>query len=501
MKKIKCDLLVVGAGIYGAWTAYDASLRGLNVLIIDKGDIASGTSSSSSKLIHGGLRYLEQYNFSLVGKAAKERERLMELAPHLVSSLRFGVPIYKDTRVSSWKMKIGLWLYDFLAKIKYKKYQHESLGKREFSNRFNFLKTNNLKQGFTYTDAKTDDARYTLEIIDGAVKSGAKLKTYCSLERYLETNGKITGAILKEGSEEIEVECKAAVNATGRYTDKLLKTKNCRLSKGIHVVLPSIDCDEALLLMSPKDGRVFFLIPWYGKTMVGTTDTDYDGDLNNVEATEYDIKYLLDSINYFMKEPWHRKDVISSFAGLRVLKKEQSYHPSSVKRDWECKVLDNGLFVSSGGKFTSSRHDCSIMVDKVCSALGVEESSMTYDVWFPWVPENYDKFVKAAYSAGERLGIENKIIKSLIKRHGYRTSSIISMMHKDKNLIKPIVDGLPFTCAEFDFVVINEHVKCLEDVIRRRFPISLLKKLSNKEILKLQKRMDEKYEQRRKTYQ
>ncbi len=476
-KQIDCDLLVVGAGIYGAWTAYDASLRGLKVLLIDKGDIACATSSTSSKLIHGGLRYLEQFNFSLVRKTLNERQRLLQMAPHRVQYLRFGIPIYENSRVSSWKFKAALWLYDWLANLKDKYCLHESLKKETFSERFPFLKTAALKKGFSYVDALTDDARFTLEIVDGAINSGTTLKTYCALSQYVEDNGKISGAELTDtiSGELIKVNCKAAVNATGRFTDNLLSTQNCRLTKGVHLILPSTKIDEALLLLSPIDGRVFFVIPWYGKTMLGTTDTDYQGDLNNVCASEDDKDYLLKSVNHYLENSWSQDDIISSFAGLRVLKASSSAKPSSVSRDWEYSVLENGLFVTAGGKFTSAREDSSTLVDAVCKSLKIPEKCETTSSPFPWTPNgDFHLWEEKLIELGRELLLRDKHVKTLIKRQGKRAELILNMIKSNNELAQPVVEGLQFTKAEWTYVLKNEYIKSFEDLIRRRFPILLL---------------------------
>ena len=489
--EINCDLLVVGAGIYGAWTAYDAALRGLKVLIIDKGDIASGTSSASSKLIHGGLRYLEQFNFSLVRKSATERQRLLELAPHMVHPLRFGVPLYEESRVSSWKFKIGLWLYDWLADFNKENYKHESLANDKFVERFPFVKKTKLKKGFTYLDARTDDARYTLEIIDGAVHAGAELKTYCALSEYKLTNNKVSGALLTDTltGESLSVKCKAAVNATGRYTDSLLNSNNCRLSKGVHIIMPKLETEDAMLLLSPKDGRVFFTIPWYGRTMVGTTDTDYDGDLNNVTATQADKEYLLESVNYFLEKPWTIDDIIASFAGLRVLKKGSGNNPSSVKRDWEFKILENGLYVSAGGKYTSAREDCSKLVNKVCQDLNIDEKGETERKAFPWAPQHeFESWQNSMIDLGQKLQIRENHVRMLISRQGVRAEYILNSIQLDNSLSEPIIQGLSFTKAEWIYVLKNEYCKCFKDLIRRRFPITLLKSLSDEEEEKLYKK-------------
>jgi len=475
------DLLIVGAGIYGAWLAYDASLRGLKTLIIDKGDIASGTSSASSKLIHGGLRYLEQFDFSLVKKSVKERQRLLKIAPHRVKPLKFGIPVYKGGRISSWKYKIGLTIYDWFAKVKNKDFKHESFSAEQFSKKFPILKKHLLKNGYTYQDANTDDFRYTLEIIDGAVKNGAELKTYSELIKY-ESNQALIKNVFS--NQEITINFKVAINATGQWTDELFNTNYCRLSKGIHIVVPDVKLKDALLLLSPIDQRVFFVIPWYGKTMIGTTDTDFTGKLDSIKANKDDINYLIESFNYYSKELITENDVISSFAGLRVLKNTKG-HPSSVSRDWEWKELQENVYISLGGKLTSSREDCSELINVICKKLKYEAKCTTHEKMFPWTPSSFDSWKHKTRLEAKKLNLNEFEINNLISRHGKRTTQILDLIRNDKKLSDKVLENVEFTKAELHFIVANEYVTCFQDLIRRRFPLTLITKLNQDQLKEL----------------
>ncbi|MCM8541107.1 MAG: glycerol-3-phosphate dehydrogenase/oxidase, partial [Lentisphaeraceae bacterium] len=472
------DLLVVGAGIYGAWMAYDASLRGLKVLIVDKGDIANATSSASSKLIHGGLRYLEQFNFSLVKKSVKERQNLFQIAPHRVKHLKFGIPVYKGDRIAPWKYSLGLTIYDWFANIKNKAYKHQSLKAAKFLEEFPFLQEEAFTKGFTYLDANTDDFRYTLEIIDGAIAKGAELRTYCELLKYEDQTAILQNSFSKEES---SVKFKYAINASGQWTDRLFDSKMCRLSKGAHIILPNIGLKQALLLLSPIDERVFFTLPWYGKTMIGTTDTDYSGDVDKVEANEEDHYYLLESFNHYLKSRFTEKDIISSFAGLRVLKNDEG-HPSSVSRDWEWREMKPNIFVSLGGKLTSSREDSSLLIDHICKKMNIDKSCKTASLLFPWTPIDFDLWKEEIHIRAQKLTLSDEQMELLISRHGRRTEQILNSMEENDSLKEVFIAELPFTLAELQFVLKEEFVYTLEDLIRRRFPIILLKKLSEKEI-------------------
>ena len=347
-------------------------MRGLKVAIVDKGDWAGATSSASSKLIHGGLRYLETFDIKLVRKSLAERQMLLEAAPHRIWPLLFGIPLYQASRLGKWRLKIGLALYDFLAGKVPSSQRHRQHDKADFIGHFPGLGTNGLMGGFTYFDAQTDDARLVLELIDGASSAGAVCVNYCALAELIETNGKISGAILQDETtgEKIQLDASQVVDTTGRWSALFQngKDESYRLTKGIHLVMPKILKEDALLLTAKSDGRVFFIIPWYGQTLLGTTDTHYTGDLDNILITPEDIRYLLNEANQVLETvTWTEQDVIGKFAGLRVLQQTGQENPSRVSRDWHLKTAQNGLLSSIGGKLTSAREDAAVIVDTLCA--------------------------------------------------------------------------------------------------------------------------------------
>jgi glycerol-3-phosphate dehydrogenase len=261
LAEIHFDLLICGGGIYGAWIAYDAALRGLKVALVEQNDWASATSSASSKLIHGGLRYLETYDFKLVRKALKERGMLLQAAPHRVWPLRFGVPVYVDSRVSRLKLKAGLWLYDLLAKKLGAEAGHRYFGRTAFVKRFAALSQDKLLGGFTYLDAQTDDSRLVLELVSGAMSAGAVCVNQCEL---LEAPVKLDGIAVKDRhtGNIARMQARTVVHASGQWLSRHeLSHRWVRLSKGIHLILPRVLDAEALLLTAKSDDRVFFMIP------------------------------------------------------------------------------------------------------------------------------------------------------------------------------------------------------------------------------------------------
>lgn len=479
------DLLVCGGGIYGAWTAYDAALRGLTVLIVEKGDWANATSSASSKLIHGGLRYLQSFQLNLVKKSLREREMLFQVAPHRVWPLRFGIPDYDSNPVGKLRLGAGLWLYDRFAGLSKTGSKHGRYDTIRFSKRFPFLKTTGLQGGFDYIDGQTDDARFTLEIVDGAHKQGAVCLNYSEVVGYItDCEGQICGAELKDrvGGKVVKVRSRCSVNVSGQWVDTMLDSKPrlCRLSKGIHLLMPSLGSSEAVLLFSKSDARVFFIIPWYGLTLLGTTDDEYDGDIDNVRVEKEDTAYLLDAVNSYLKTTvWSEKDVLGSFAGVRVLKDRASSSSYLASRDWELKQLNNGLLVSMGGKFTSARQDAAAIVDQVCQWLSVQQACRTERRAFPWAPkQEFNDWKHSAMSRGSLLGLDNEVVSWLIFRHGWRVQNIFDLIEADNTLNRKIFPELPFIYADLLLCVRREMVVHLEDLIRRRMPLLLLKRMN-----------------------
>ncbi|MBI3901741.1 MAG: glycerol-3-phosphate dehydrogenase/oxidase [Nitrosomonadales bacterium] len=483
------DLLICGGGIYGAWTAYDAALRGLSVAIVEQGDWASATSSASSKLIHGGLRYLESFDFKLVKKALTERQMLLEAAPHRVWPLRFGVPVYADSRIGSLQLKAGLSLYDFFAGGPGAEMAHRHFNRDEFAARFPALNDTGSHGGYTYADAQTDDARLVLELIDGALAAGAVCVNYCKLTSLLETDGLASGAMLHDqiGGAEAKVHARQIVYTTGLWTAAEKEGHEwCRLSKGVHLLMPAVLNDEALLLTAPSDGRVFFMIPWYGLTLVGTTDTDYQGDIDHVAVEKADVAYLLAAANHYLKHAWTAADVIGSYAGVRVMKRSDAASPSAVSRDWELKTTGDGVHHSVGGKITSSREDATHIVDAVCEQLGVHAPCATKGKYFPWAPqEDFGVWCSAMNAQAAHLGVDGESAKWLLRRHGKHTGEIFRLIEAAPQLAERIVPDLPFIRADLLWSARNEMAVHLDDLLRRRMPLLILAKLNESELRRL----------------
>ena len=487
------DLLVCGGGIYGAWTAYDAALRGLKVAVVEQSDWASATSSASSKLIHGGLRYLETYDLKLVSKSLKERTMLLHSAPHRVWPLRFGVPVYTHQRMNWLQLKLGLTVYDFLASNTNPQMRHSYFNQQQFTAHFPFLNEHALKGGFTYADAQTDDARLVLELISGAIQAGACCVNYCKLIQLLETNGKADGAIIRDQITQTEqkISTRQIVFTTGQWLAKETQSQEwCRLAKGIHLVMPAVLKDEALLLTAQSDGRVFFMIPWYGLTLLGTTDTDFKGNVEEVSVDDSDIAYLLAAANDYLKTPWTRSDMIGCFAGVRVFKQQSqavsSDSPSAISRDWELKSAPNGVHYAIGGKITSSRQDAARIVDTVCSQLDISSSCATQGRLFPWAPqENFPAWSARLQNRATQLDIDAESAKWLLHRHGTRTDDIFRSIEMHADRAQRIIPSLPFIDADLMHCAAHEMVIHLDDLLRRRLPLLILARLTKNQLAQI----------------
>jgi len=484
------DLLVCGGGIYGAWTAYDASLRGLKVALVEQGDWANATSSASSKLIHGGLRYLETYDFKMVSKSLQERKMLLHAAPHRVWPLRFGVPVYAQQRLNRLQLKLGLTLYDFFAGDNDAHMSHRYFNAGNFTTRFPFLRENSLKGGFTYADAQTDDARLVLELISGAVDSGAVCVNYCKFLELLHTDVKVDGAIVQDQLTQTrqKIAAQQIVFTTGQWLANTAPGREwCRLAKGVHLVMPATHGSEALLLTAPVDGRVFFMIPWYGLTLLGTTDTDFKGDEAKAAVDDSDIDYLLAAANHYLKIPWSRADIIGSFAGVRVFKQVSQNatpaSPSALSRDWELRSTSNAVHYAIGGKITSSRQDAARIVDAVCSQLGSAAPCATAGRLFPWAPrQNFVQWKTAMQNQAMQLGIDAQSAHWLLHRHGTRITAIFHTIEAQAVLAQRILPSLPFIYADLIYCAATEMVIHLDDLLRRRMPLLILARLTRDQL-------------------
>ncbi|MFN8237158.1 MAG: glycerol-3-phosphate dehydrogenase/oxidase [Chitinophagales bacterium] len=377
------DLLVIGGGITGAGIALDAITRGLKVCLIEKSDFASGTSSRSTKLIHGGLRYLKQLEFGIVREVGQERAILYKNAPHIVIPERMLLPIVEGGSLGKYSTSLGLYVYDRLAGVE-KEERRNMLSKEETLEKEPLLNKDILKGGGMYVEYRSDDARLTIEVLKSAVERGALCVNYVSFESFTHNaSNKIAGASCKDvlSGKQFYIKAKKVINACGpwvddlRKKDKSLNKKRLHLTKGIHVVLPKekLPIHQAVYF-DVQDGRMIFAIPRGKKIYIGTTDTNYNADTNFPFATREDVRYVIDAANFmFPSASLTVEDVESSWAGLRPLIHEEGKSPSDLSRKDEIFISDSGLISIAGGKLTGFRKMAERSVNVVCKQLKLEE--------------------------------------------------------------------------------------------------------------------------------
>ncbi len=492
------DVLVVGGGVTGAGIARDAARRGLKVALVEMNDLAFGTSSRSSKLIHGGLRYLEHYEFSLVFEAVSERRILQDIAPHLVNPLGFLFPVYRGARRQLWLINAGMWLYDGLSLFRSPKI-HKNLKPREVARIEPAVKQEGLKGAPLYYDCATDDARLTLETALDAAAGGAIVATWAKVTRFLKTeSGRVRGVVVEDvlGGGEKEIEARTVVNATGPWTDRTIEMSSglptghiLRPTKGIHIVVEreKLPLAHAVVCFHPTDERVLFAIPWGDRTYLGTTDTDYEGDPAAVRATLEDIDYLIDASNsYFPGNTLERDDVIATWAGIRPLMAPQSEQgeqgaevsESAVSREHQIVIGQDGLITIAGGKLTTYRRMAAEVVDTAVRMLELERGPLelgppaTGKEPLPgavgWPDDDDHAKVAEEVSKAGHPRVPEDVARHLADTYGMRAVEIARAMAADAALAERLVAGRPEVMAQVDWAVNEELAATVCDVMVRR---------------------------------
>jgi glycerol-3-phosphate dehydrogenase len=434
------DLLVIGGGITGAGVALDAVSRGLSVALVERNDFSEGTSSRSSKLIHGGLRYLKQLQFKVTFEASREKALLQRLAPHLVEELEFVLPVYGGP-VASAMLSAGLWMYDAAAGLHH---IHRHYGKAEARRRYPQFR--NLHGAYVYHDARADDCRLVIHVIKKAADLGAAVANYAEI--VLVAKGR--AAVRDCFGGEFEVRAKSIVNATGVWCDQVRRLEEpqsaplVRPSKGVHLVVSSerLGLRGAAILPSARDGRVIFIIPWGDHSVIGTTDTFYDGDLDRPRAEHDDVDYLLALANEHLPEArLTHDDVISTYAGLRPLLVDGSEVASKASRE-HLVVRSKGMITVTGGKLTTFRRMAKEVVD-----LLTRRRCRTHRIDLFAAPPDGSHLVRAYGSEAGSIGERSRI-----------------------------VDGLPYVWGEVEQAVRREMAMTAADVLERRTRIALFAK-------------------------
>jgi glycerol-3-phosphate dehydrogenase len=474
------DVLVIGGGVVGVGTALDAATRGLRVALVEARDLAAGTSSRSSKLFHGGLRYLEQLEFGLVREALRERELMLtRLAPHLVKPVAFLYPL----RHRFWERPYtasGLVLYDRMGGARSVPGQ-KHLSRAGALRMMPALKRSALIGGVRYYDAQSDDARHTLTVGRTAAHYGAVVRTSTRVVGFLKEADRISGARVHdvETGEELDVAAGVVINCTGVWTDELQKLAGTRgrfrvrASKGVHIVVPKdrIVSESGLILRTEKS--VLFVIPWRNHWIIGTTDTDWHLDLAHPAATKKDIDYILDHVNSVLATPLTHADIQGVYAGLRPLLAGESEDTSKLSREHAVARVAPGLVAIAGGKYTTYRVMAADAVDTAGQDLsGRLQPSITEEV--PLLgADGYHALVNQADQLGARYGLHPYRIRHLLDRYGSLIHEVLAAAADDPELLKPLPAAPDYLRVEVVYGASHEGALHLEDMLTRRTRISI----------------------------
>lgn len=479
-------VVVIGGGVTGAGVALDAAARGVKTALVEKGDLASGTSSKSSKLVHGGLRYLEQREFGLVYESLRERQRLLENAPHLVEIQPFLIPLFGKggvvDRAIAERLSTALWLYDLTGGLRIGR-RHRRISRDAVAAHMPTLRTDRLAAGFLYFDCRVDDARLTLTLArTAAVGHGAVVATYARAHRLVkDASGRVTGVAvdgpgIPEGT---VIETLSVVNATGVWADEIRSLDEedhavtIRPAKGVHVAVPhsKLPCDVAAVIPVRKDRRSIFVIPWAwgGETYIGTTDTDYEGPLDDPQCTAEDVAYLLDAVNAFLTDPVTPSDVTGTWAGLRPLLASgplsRSARTADLSRRHVVTTSAAGVVTVTGGKLTTYRHMASQTVDAVLEVLDhrsvrcpTKKMRLVGATGHPPTPP----------APPTASGLSADQMSHLVRRYGSEYGGVVELCVSDPSLSRSLVEGTPYLAAEAVWAVRHEMATTLEDVLARR---------------------------------
>jgi glycerol-3-phosphate dehydrogenase len=477
------DILIIGGGINGAGIARDLALRGLSVALVDKGDFACGASSASTKLIHGGLRYLERGDLRLVYESTRERHILQQIAPHLVHPLPILIPAYRQDPRHLRTIHAGMLLYDLLA-LGRNTHRHQMLAAAEATACCPLLQPDNLTGAARYWDCSMDDARLCLENILAARTAGAEVVNYLQVVGLLKRGGQLSGVQLQdqETGACLEAEARVIINASGPWLDRICaldgeESGKLRPSRGSHLLLPRLPGQqEALYLVAREDRRLFFVIPWGALSLVGTTDIDHPGDADTVSASEEEIAYLLTETGRHLRiAPPRRQEVIASFAGLRpLLAASGTVH--TVSREHRIFNSTSGLISVGGGKYTTYRAVAAQVARLACARLGRGTGRSTTDrLALPGGETG--PFATFAGAMEQKLLCEFEIpahqAAVLIRRYGSRLPALLATVRRQPSLLRPVVPGSPLLEAELVWAADHELARTPEDILRRRTPLSL----------------------------
>ena len=476
MKREGVDLFVIGGGITGAGIAREGILRGKSVGLVEKEDFANGTSSKSARLVHGGLRYLEQFQLGLVASACAERHKLRQMAPRLVQPVAFTFPIYQDSKNGLLKIRLGMWLYDLLALFRNIR-RHRILGPGQVAAVEPALEQRGLVGAARYYDCLADDARLTLATIQSAQRHGALIANYAQVCGLLKGKGRVVGVQIMDRitGARFTVRASVVVNATGVWADEIRRMddpeaeKLLRVNRGSHVVLPrrKLGIQGAVTFTSLDGQRGMYVVPWKETCIAGTTDVDHPADLDRAYATAAEVESILSSTNRaFPGARLTQEDIISTFAGLRPLIGEEGKAAYQVSRDHHIFESDAGLVTIAGGKLTTYRRMAQDLLNYVSHRLGIERPSQSAQL--PLLEATFDADAELARLAERHPQLERDVVTHLTLTYGSTAATVLQLAAEKPGMGRRIVPGLPYIWAEVPHATQHEMALTLSDVLIRR---------------------------------
>jgi glycerol-3-phosphate dehydrogenase len=491
------EVVVIGGGITGAGVALDAASRGYSVALLERGDYAVGTSSRSSKMVHGGLRYLQNFDLGLVREALVERQLMVQLAPHLVYPTPFLVPALGEERRDR-KLGLGLNMYDVMATTRagrgrrerrareeedadyyWAPDRHRTIDREEVLDLVPALAPREPKDAYLFYDCQTDDVRLVLTVLGEAERFGAVMLNGAEVTEVLSEHGKATGvAFLEEGSgERIEVRADHVVNATGVFADQIRPEEllgeedvpRIAPSRGTHLLIDQEDLPmgKAACIVPAGEGRMIFSLPWYGRTLIGTTDNDFDGDIAHPRPAAEDVAYLLEAANQFFGTALTESDLVGAYAGVRPLISTGDPRKSvDISRKAELYETSSGMLTITGGKLTTWRRMAKQTVDRLVEREGREAPCHTHEI----------PLGMAARPADLELpdGVEEGAAGQLAFRYGHAARKVLEIARAEPKLARPIVPGRPDLLAEVALAARLEQARSVADVLLRRTRLGIL---------------------------
>ncbi len=488
------DTLVIGGGVTGLGVALDATARGYSVALVEKDDFASGTSSKSTKLVHGGIRYLPQFDFGLVHEALVERGILIQNAPYLVRPLAFVLPLYEDARKPlgipitpprgiglGLLLSTGLWMYDLLAGRRGID-RHQRISIEQAQALTPLLRTEGLKETFVYWDAQTNDTRLVISILRTAAQFGASLANYAEVIGFEKRDGKLTGAHVRDtlSGRELTIHARHIVNAAGVFAERVATLSgdeskaSVAPSKGVHLVVDSDRVgvsDTGVVLPETDDGRILFVLPWGDRAVIGTTDTG-SGDLDHPEASVDDIDYLLRHVNRYLNVSLTHSDLISVYAGYRPLVRSRAKPSSNLSRTHVVLEENNGMVTIIGGKLTTYRRMAQDTVDVLVKRDSMPVAHPTLKLQLSGAID----WKRAQSELARRcaaLGVPPDVERSLEWNYGRNALDMLDLIEADHTLGQRVIPDLPFIRAEIVYACRAEMAMRLEDALARRVRIEL----------------------------